>query len=298
MPPSPPICRRGGECRPQRRRRRRQLLPPPGPSARLGGRDGTRGRKADRGSVVGGLCGPHRRRRCVGRVKLPVVLAVLALPQQQSGPGASLVSAHHAEVLTARIRVLVPVLVVVTVGEHHVKPRGTVLLHGLLLTWYPVHRQKIFTRPSLSWYASYESGQESSPAPGFLWGDSSDATGHRGATGAPHCVLGSSSTCRCGTCCDGSTWPCEAHFLCNELSRHGAAFFITLRHFWRCKAIRPRLPGKLFHTGLKKIPALMTPHRPISEPNVGPHGQKWHLCPTPSSLDFSSLDFSSRYYSR
>jgi len=40
--------------------------------------------------------------------------------------------------------------------------------------------------------------------------------------------------------------------------------------------------------GLKKKPALMTQHRPISEPNVGPHGQKWHLCPTPSSAPLRS----------
>jgi len=224
----------------------------------------------------------RRHRRCAGRGELPVVREGLALPQQQSGPVASLFSAHHAEVLTAHIRVLVPVLVVVTVGEHHIKPRETVPLHGLLLTWHPVHKRKIFTRPSLSWYASYESGQESPRPTGLLWGHFSDAKGHRGATGAPHRVLGPSPTCRCGTCCGGSTWPCEAHFLCNEFAGHGGVFFITLRRFWRCKSIHPRRPGKLFHMDLKKKPALMTPHRPISEPNVGPHCQKWHLCPTPS----------------
>jgi len=31
-----------------------------------------------------------------------------------------------------------------------------------------------------------------------------------------------------------------------------------------------------------KKPAHMTPHRQISKPNMGPHGQKRHLCPTPS----------------
>ena len=144
------IRRRGGACRPQRRRRRRRLFPPPAPSARLGGRHGKRGRKADRASVVGGLCGPHRRRQCVGPRELPVVRARLALPQQQSGPVASLVSTHQAEVLTAHIRALFPVLVVVTVGEHYIKQRETVPLHGLLLTWHPVHRQNTFTCPSLS----------------------------------------------------------------------------------------------------------------------------------------------------
>jgi len=47
--------------------------------------------------------------------------------------------------------------------------------------------------------------------------------------------------------------------------------------------MHPRRPGKLFHMGLKKKPAHMTLHRPISGPNVGPHGQKWHWCPTSSS---------------
>ena len=27
-------------------------------------------------------------------------------------------------------------------------------------------------------------------------------------------------------------------------------------------------------------PARMTPHRPFSEPDVVPQGQKWHLCPS------------------
>jgi len=38
---------------------------------------------------------------------------------------------------------------------------------------------------------------------------------------------------------------------------------------------------KYSHKDLWKKPACMTPHRPISEPAVGPHGPKWLLCPTP-----------------
>jgi len=79
-----------------------------------------------------------------------------------------------------------------------------------------------------------------------------------------------------------STCPCEAHFRCNEYARYSGAFFITSRRFGGHKAVHPRRPGKAIHMASKKKPGHTTPLRPISEPNVGPHGQKWLLCPTPS----------------
>ena len=74
---------------------------------------------------------------------------------------------------------------------------------------------------------------------------------------------------------------CEAHFRCSEYADYGGAFFITSRRFWCYKKIRPRCPGKLIHMGLKKKHARMTPHTQIPHGDVGPHGRKWYLCPTP-----------------
>jgi len=74
---------------------------------------------------------------------------------------------------------------------------------------------------------------------------------------------------------------CEAHFRSSEYPDYGGAFFITSRRFWCYKKIRPRCPGKLIHMGLKKKHARMTPHTQIPHADVGPHGRKRHLCPTP-----------------
>jgi len=79
-----------------------------------------------------------------------------------------------------------------------------------------------------------------------------------------------------------STRPCEAYFRCNEHVRYSGAFFITSRRFGGHKVVRPRRPGSTIYMASKKKPALTTPLRLISEPNMGPHGQKWLLCPTPS----------------
>jgi len=59
---------------------------------------------------------------------------------------------------------------------------------------------------------------------------------------------------------------------------------IMLRPFWRCKAIHPHQPGELFHISLKKKPAHMTTRKPIFEPNVGPHAQKWYVLLTLTCL--------------
>jgi len=42
------------------------------------------------------------------------------------------------------------------------------------------------------------------------------------------------------------------------------------------------LPRKVNPHGFEKNPARMTPHTRIPPADVGPHGRKWHLCPTPS----------------
>jgi len=71
-----------------------------------------------------------------------------------------------------------------------------------------------------------------------------------------------------------SICPCEACFRCNEYARYSGTFFITSRRFGGHKVVRPRRSGNTIHMASKKKPALTTPLRPISEPNVGPHGQK------------------------